>query len=33
METEGSLPCSQQLATGSYLKPDKSSPQLPTLFL
>jgi hypothetical protein len=26
MEPEGSLPCSQEPYTGSYLKPDQSSP-------
>jgi hypothetical protein len=29
---EGSLPCSQQPATGLYLEPDESSPHLPTIF-
>jgi hypothetical protein len=29
MELEGSLSCSQQLATGAYPEPDESSPQLP----
>jgi hypothetical protein len=33
MEPEGSLPCLQELTTGSYPKPDESSPELPTLFL
>jgi hypothetical protein len=32
MEPEGSLPCSQQPATGPYFHTDPSSPQLPTLF-
>jgi hypothetical protein len=32
MEPEGSLPCSQEHATDTYLEPDKSSPHLPTLF-
>jgi hypothetical protein len=32
MEPEGSLPYSQQPATGSYPEPDESSPHLPTLF-
>jgi hypothetical protein len=26
------LPCSQELATGSYSEQDESSPQLPTLY-
>jgi hypothetical protein len=26
MELKGSLPCSQQLSTGTYRKPDESSP-------
>jgi hypothetical protein len=33
MESEGSLRCSQEPATGPYPEPDESSPQLPTLFL
>jgi len=32
VKTEGSLPCSQQLATGPYSEPDESSPQPPTDF-
>jgi hypothetical protein len=32
MEPEGSLPCSQQPATGLYPKPDASIPHVPTLF-
>jgi len=32
IETEGSLPYSQELATGPYPEPDESSPHLPTLF-
>jgi hypothetical protein len=30
MEPEGSLPCSQQPASGSYSEVDESSPRLPT---
>jgi len=29
MEPEGSLPCSQEAATGPYLQMDASSPHLP----
>jgi hypothetical protein len=32
MEPEGSLPCSQQLATGPYPEPDESCPHFLTLF-
>jgi hypothetical protein len=32
METGGSLPCSQQPATGPYPEPDASSPHSPNLF-
>jgi hypothetical protein len=32
MESEGSLPCSQEPATGLYPEPDDSSPHPPTLF-
>jgi hypothetical protein len=32
MEPDGSLPSSQEPATGPYPKPDKYSPHLPTLF-
>jgi hypothetical protein len=32
MESEGSLPCSQELATCPYPKPDASNPHIPTLF-
>jgi len=32
MESEGSLPYSQQPTTDPYPEPDASSPHLPTLF-
>jgi len=32
MEPKGSLPCSQEPASGTYPKPDASSPHLPTSF-
>jgi len=32
MEPEGSLPCSQQPATGLYLEPDASTPHPPPCF-
>jgi hypothetical protein len=32
MELEGSVPCSQDPATGPYAEPDESSPHLSTLF-
>jgi hypothetical protein len=32
MEPEGSLPCSQEAATGSYPEPDESRRHFPTLF-
>jgi hypothetical protein len=33
MEPDGSLPCSQEPASGPYSEPDASSPHVPTLFL
>jgi len=33
MESEGSLPCSQEAATGFYPKPDETSPHLACPFL
>jgi hypothetical protein len=32
MESEGSLPCSQETATGPYFESDESSPYHPILF-
>jgi hypothetical protein len=32
MEPEGSLPCSQEQATGPYSEPDESSPYPLTLY-
>jgi len=32
MEPEGSLPCSQETATGPCYEPDESSPHLPIIF-
>jgi len=32
MELKGSLPCSQEPATGPYSEPDSSTPDLLTLF-
>jgi len=32
MKAEGSLPCSQQPATGPYPEPDTTKPHLPILF-
>jgi hypothetical protein len=32
METDSSLPCSQQPATGPYAEPDESIPHLRILF-
>jgi hypothetical protein len=33
IESEGSLPCSQDTATGPYSEPDESSPHSPIIFI
>jgi hypothetical protein len=33
MEAEDSLPCSQELSTGTYPVTDLSRPHIPTLFI